>query len=220
MEENSEDRVYQKLKNAIIKRYIRQGSKLVETALAKQLGVSRTPVRGAVKRLVYDGLATYAPNKGAYVIEPTLKEIEEAFFVRRQLERAAADLAAQHITRRQLTVLNKALESEIKIFEARNLDAYYTVNDTIHLTIAEASGNKILFDYIRELLGRTKIYLILFDPFDTMPINPSIHEHKQVIDALEKGNSALARSAMDDHLKSALHGMDMQPAMPDDYLAL
>ena len=220
MEKNAEEHVYQQLKNAIIKRYIRQGSKLVETTLARQLKVSRTPVRGGIKRLVYDGLATYVPNKGACVIEPTISEIEQAFFVRLQLEKAAAALAAANISASQLEMLKAAIEKEAKIFEARDLEQYYVINDAIHMAIARASGNQVLSHYINELLGRTKIYLILFDPFDTMPFNPSIHEHRQVLQALEKKNPDLAEAAMEAHLKSALEGMDVHPVIPEDYLTL
>src|SRR5210317_772772 len=109
MEKSNEEFVYQKLKNAIIKRYVKQGTKLVETALAKQLKVSRTPVRGAIRRLAHEGFATYETNKGACVIEPTREEIQGAFFVRTQLEKAAARLAAESITPAQLKQLQAYL---------------------------------------------------------------------------------------------------------------
>lgn len=219
MEKNNEEIVYQKLKNAIIKRYIRQGCKLVETSLAKQLEVSRTPVRGAIRRLVYDGFAVYEPNKGACVIEPTPEEIQETFFVRRQLEKKGAAMAAGRITREEVGQLRQHLASEEKIFQERDLDEYYRINDAIHLLIARASGNRVMYHYIKDLLDRTKIFLILYDPFYTMPINPSIHEHRRVVAALEARDADLARSAMDTHLKSAFQGMDLQ-VLPEDYIAL
>lgn len=220
MGRNSEEIVYQKLKNAITKRYIRQGCKLVETALAQQLSVSRTPVRGAIKRLVYDGYATYVPNKGACVIEPTPLEIQETFFVRAQLEKAAAGLAATRITPPDLDALNRYLEQEITVFEKRDLEAYYVINDAIHLLIARVAGNQVMEKYIEELLNRTRIYLILYDPFFTMPFNPSSHEHRRIVEALAQGDSTLAEKVMDVHMTSAYKGMEIESPVPDDYISL
>ncbi|MCG8615979.1 MAG: GntR family transcriptional regulator [Desulfobacterales bacterium] len=219
MEKNNEEIVYQKLKNAIIKRYIKQGTKLVETALAKQLKVSRTPIRAAIRRLAYEGFATYEQNKGVCVIEPTEEEIKETFFVRQQLEGAAAGLAAANIKTKQIDRLEKYLAEELQIFEARDIEEYYRVNDAIHLTIARASDNKVLIRYIEELLNRTKIYLILYDPFYTMPFNPSHHEHRQVVDALKTHDTAKAEKVMSIHLKSAFHGMEWK-TLPEDYISL
>ena len=219
MEKSNEEFVYQKLKNAIIKRYIKQGTKLVETALAKQLNVSRTPVRGAIRRLVYEGFATYETNKGACVTEPTIEEIQGTFFVRTQLEKAAARLAAENITPAQMNRLCNYLDEERDIFEKRDLDEYYRINDAIHLTIAQASGNPVLARYIEELLNRTKIYLILYDPFFSMPIYPSIHEHQQVVDALNTRDADGVEKEMEIHLSSAFDGLEIQK-LPEDYIAL
>jgi len=87
---NTEDYVYGKLKNAIFKRYIRPDTRLVESKIAEQLGVSRTPVRGAIKRLAHDGFVKLSNNKGASIVKPTTKEIYDTFAVRAQLEKMAA----------------------------------------------------------------------------------------------------------------------------------
>ncbi len=219
MEKNNEETVYQNLKNAIIKRYIKQGTKLVETTLAKQLSVSRTPIRAAIKRLAYEGFATYEQNKGVCVIKPTTEEIKETFFVRQQLEMAGAGMAAANITSNELDRLEEHIAQEDKIFENRDIDGYYRVNDAIHMLIAKASKNTVLTRYVEELLNRTKIYLILYDPFYTMPFNPSQHEHRRVVEALRSQDPAMAEKAMEIHLKSAFHGMEFT-ALPEDYISL
>jgi len=219
MEKNNEEIVYQKLKNAIIKRYIKQGTKLVEAALAKQLGVSRTPIRGAIRRLAYEGFARHEPNRGVYVIEPTVEEIKETFFVRRQLEKAAAGLAVINITDEQLELLESYLQEEDKIFADRDIEAYYRVNDGIHLAIARASNNDVLRRYIEELLNRTRIYLILCDPFFSMPIYPDQHEHRCLVDALKTRDRAKAEKEMEIHLQSAFEGLEIRE-LPEDYIAL
>lgn len=219
MEQNSEEFIYQKLKNAIVKGYIKQGTKLAETALSKQMNISRTPIRSAIRRLIYEGFATYETNKGASVIKPTLEEIKETFFVRQQLEKAAARLAASQITPAQIDELQSCLDEEVRFFETRDIDGYYRVNDAIHLLIARASKNKVMARYIEELINRTKIYLILYDPFQTMPFNPSSHEHQKVIDALKAKDPAAAEKSMEIHLISAYKGMEI-PLIPEDYISL
>ncbi|WDP91500.1 MAG: GntR family transcriptional regulator [Desulfobacter sp.] len=219
MEKNNEETVYQTLKNAIIKRYIKQGTKLVETTLAKQLKVSRTPIRAAIKRLTYEGFATYEQNKGVCVIKPTIEEIKETFFVRLQLEKAAVSLAALSITPDDLDRIEAYIDQEEKTFANKDISGYYQVNDAIHLVIARAAKNEVLTRYIEDLLNRTKIYLILYDPFYTLPFNPSHHEHRKLVEALRKRDPAMAQKVMALHLESALKGMEFS-TLPDDYISL
>ncbi len=217
---NSEDAVYQKIKNAIRKRYIKQGSQLVEGGLAQKLGVSRTPVRSAIKRLEADGLVNSIPNRGAFVITPTLQEIEETFQVRGQLEQMAARLTAKTITPGQIAVLNQLIEREEKVFDKRDLDEYYTINDTFHLKITEFSGNKVLTTYVRELLDRTRIYLILFDPFVKLTISPSLAAHQEIVDTLAQHDAELAAAAIAGHINSSVKDLDTANLMPEDYLTI
>lgn len=219
MEQSSENTIYQRLKNAIIKGYIKQGTKLVETTLAKQMQVSRTPIRGAIRRLTYDGFAVYEANKGACVIKPTLQEIKETFFVRQQLEKTAARLATEYITPEQIQELQHYCQEEILSFENRDIEEFHRINDALHLLIAQVSGNTVLRRYIEELLNRTKIYLILYDPFQTTPLNPSIKEHQRVIDALQAKDPAAAEKAMELHMLSSYESLEI-PVLPEDYISL
>ena len=217
---SSEDAVYKKLKNAIRKRYIKQGSQLVEVALAQQLGVSRTPVRSAIKRLEVEGLVNSIPNRGAFVITPTSREIEETFMVRIELECMAARLAANVITPSQIKELNRLIEVEGKIFDKTDLDEYYVVNENLHMKIAEYSGNRVLHNYVRELLDRTRIYLILFDPFFKLEFSPTIDSHQAIVDALAEGSATKAVKAVTAHLQSSVDRLEAIEVMPDDYLSI
>ncbi len=216
---NSEDAVYRKLKTAIRKRYIKQGSQLVEVALAQQLGVSRTPVRSAIKRLEAEGLVNSIPNRGAFVITPTQKEIEETFLVRAQLEIMAVKLACATITPRQLDELHRLITMEGEVFDDNNLDDYYATNDSLHLKIAEMSGNKVLYSYIKELLDRTRIFLILYDPFYKLEYRPT-SEHEAIISALADRDSERAAQAVETHINSSINGLESAGQLPEDYLSL
>lgn len=216
---NSEDAVYRKLKTAIRKRYIKQGSQLVEVALAQQLGVSRTPVRSAIKRLEAEGLVNSIPNRGAFVITPTQKEIEETLLVRAQLEIMATRLACSRISAKQIEELRNLIILETKIIDESNLDEYYAANDNLHLKIAELSSNRVLYAYIKELLDKTRIFLILYDPFYKLEYRPT-SEHEAIIDALAAGDEEGASAAVEAHIRSSINGLESAGQLPEDYLTL
>ncbi len=216
---NSEDSVYRKLKTAIRKRYIRQGSQLVEVTLAQQLGVSRTPVRSAIKRLEAEGLVNSIPNRGAFVITPTQREIEETFLVRAQLEIMATQLTASNITPAQIRELRSLIQVETTVFDKNNLDEYYAANDALHLKIAELSGNRVLYSYISDLLDRTRIFLILYDPFYKLEYSPT-KEHETIVDAIANHDTERACAAVREHINSSINGLESAGQLPEDYLSI
>ncbi len=223
MSQTMEDLVYTRLKKAIIKRYIRPRGQLVEETIARQLGVSRTPVRGAIRRLVYEGFVEIIPHKGAFVIKPTKDEVLWAFEVREILEKHAAAKAAPSVTAELLDELRQCVAEESRVFEQRDVEAYYKINDRFHHAIAEASGNLVLKQYIVDIVSRTTIYLILFDPFYQMEVNPSVMEHSRIIDALATKDAVRAMESMAFHIRSAVEGMELdafkeQP--PDGYIEI
>lgn len=217
---NSDESVYIKLKNAIRKRYIKQGSQLVEVSLAQQLGVSRTPVRSAIKRLESEGLVNSIPNRGAFVITPTSTEIAETYQVRIELECMAARLTADIITQEQLRELSTLITEEGQVFDRFNLDDYDVTNASLHLRIAQFSGNTVLAHYVKELLDRTRIYLILFDPFSKLEYSPTVAAHQKIIDALAAHDGPAAESAIREHLQNSVDGLERIDVLPDDYLGL
>lgn len=218
-----DDLVYQKLKTAIAKRYIRPNSQLVETTIAEQLGVSRTPVRAALKRMVYDGFVQMIPNKGAFVVNPSIEEIHHAFVVRSCLEQKSAALAAQHFTPEMMPVFQAMIDEEKKISEARDVEDYYSLNDKFHFKIAEISGNPMLSQYVREIVSRTNIFLVLFDPFFQIEVFTCINEHQEIITALQNNDSDGCAKAMENHLRCTLVEMNLEEIgekIPNDFLYL
>ncbi len=217
-----EDQAYDKIKIAISKGYIQKGSKLKEVALANSLGMSRATVKGAIKRLVFEGLADFSPNKGASVVNPSLEEIKACFQVRARLEKMAVSLAVHHLDPGDFYTLHHLIEKEKKVFNVRELDRYYEINDAIHLLIAKKAANPVLVHYIRELIQKTTIYLILFDPFYQLleANNTSPDEHDAIVFFLEQKDSARAEQAMEQHLTNTVSGIDVNRITPDDYLTV
>ncbi len=121
---NAEELVYNKLREAIFKRNIRPAARLVESKIAEQLGVSRTPVRGALKRLAHDGFVTLSSNIGASIVTPTGQEISGTFAVRLHLEKMAAARAIKLATGSDIVELKKYLAREDDIFKTRDIGLY------------------------------------------------------------------------------------------------
>jgi len=227
MTENAEQIAYNRIKTAISKRYIRQGSKLAEASLARQLNLSRTPIRQALRRLHYDGLVEFSPNGGAQVICPTENKIRETYAVRTQLEKMAAGLAASHTTQKDVDELNRMVAEESPIYQKfiasglrHGLSEYHAINEAFHLGIAKLSHNEVLYEQIFGLFQKCQIYLVLFDSHDQMEINLSPVEHEEIILNLSKGDSQGAEEAMLNHLNSTLDGMDFEKVLPDDYIRI
>ncbi|MBU8848654.1 MAG: GntR family transcriptional regulator [Desulfobacterales bacterium] len=222
MNTGSEDLAYNKIKVAISKGYIKKGNKLKEVALAKSLGMSRATIKGAIKRLVFEGFAESSLHKGASVVNPSLEEIKESFLVRAQLEKMATSLAAGKLGPEDFDELHQLIRKEKEVFTAYKQDQEYKINTAFHLKIAEKSGNRVLFHYVKELLQKTTIYLILFDPFYQLPEvnNPSPDEHREIVQWLEDKNGEKAGLAMEHHLKTVMSGIDVKKLFPDDYLSV
>ncbi len=217
--QNSENSVYQKLKTAIRKRYIKQGSQLVEVTLAQKLGVSRTPVRSAIKKLEAEGLVNSIPNRGAFVITPTKQEIEETFLVRAELECMAVKLATLYCNQAVLEELYQFIDFEATVFDKSDLDTYYAANESFHIRIAQMSGNTVLSTYIQKLLDKTRIYLILYDPFFKIEYSPTT-EHLDIIEAIASGDQNKACAAVRAHINSSINGLQAVGEMPEDYISL
>lgn len=218
---NMEELVYTKIKLSIYSRFIRPGSQLVEAAIAKKLNVSRTPVRAAIKKLEHEGYVQVIPNRGAFVIKPTAEEMKDAYSVRLLLEKQSAGLAAERIRKEDIEKLYKLIDEEKRIFDHRDTDSYYKMNDSFHFLIAEASQNKLLLEYVKDIISRTTIYVVLFDPLDTLKINPSVEEHIAIVRALESGNKLEAEKAMEKHLTSVVAGLKLEDSgVQEDFLFL
>ena len=231
MSENAEHIAYSKIKSAIYKQYLRQGSRLAEASLSKQLNLSRTPVRHALRCLHYEGLVEFSPKGRAQVICPTEDKIRQTYAVRAQLEKMAAGLATKNATKKDVAELKHLVAAESPTYQKfitsglrQGLSKYHDLNETLHLRIAKLSGNEVLYEQIDGLLQKCRIYLILFDTYDQIDFNPSpmaSHvEHEEIISHLSKGDSQGAEEAMLNHLNSTLDGMDFDIVLPNDRITL
>lgn len=197
----SAEYVYSTLRREIITKQLTSGTRLPEVTIATRLRVSRTPVREALRRLASEGLVLIIPNSGARVASPGRKEMEDAYVVREELECLAVRLACSRVTEKHLRRLEECVADEERAFDDRNLESYLEVNESFHRVIAEASGNRVLREYVENILARTNVYIVFYDPFYIVETNPSVGEHRMIIEALRARDPKLAVERMRDHIR-------------------
>ena len=185
----SVDEVHRELLRRFITGQLGPGERLPEIALAAQLGVSRTPVREALRRLAGEGLVVLVPNGGARVMSPTRQELEETFEVRCELECLAARRAVKRITPAQLCLMEEQADEEDRLIHDWDVEAYVRTNTRFHLIIAEASGNSVLVEYLENMLARTFAYMVFVQNFLASERNPSVGEHQAIVEALRARNA-------------------------------
>ncbi|MDO5116228.1 MAG: GntR family transcriptional regulator [Synergistaceae bacterium] len=199
--------VYEQLRKKIFEKSLVSGQRLPEVAIAKELDVSRTPVREALRKLENEGLVQIIPGWGACLASPTRQEIIDTYEVRENLEIMAIRKAAVHITPLQLCRLQEQIDAEREIFARRDLEGYLNVNDNFHIIIAESSGNGTLVGYIKNILSRTFVQMIFFESFFDFDTNPSLEEHITLLNALKNHDEEECVRLIKEHLRLSMEGL-------------
>jgi DNA-binding GntR family transcriptional regulator len=202
---NLEEQAYQHIRRAIIARRWQPGSRLSEPQIADELGISRTPIRNAMRRLAADGMVALNANLGAQVMQPSQELVRDTYFMREILEPEAIALACRHIRPSDTVRLDELRAEEVEAFRARDLERYMAVNDAFHGLIASLSGNAVLEEAVKKYLTMTNVFLSLLDPFYTIGPDEmdSFREHGEIVRHLARGDGASARAAMIIHIRSS-----------------
>lgn len=145
-----------RLRGLIVEGELEPAQKVPERELCQRYGVSRTPLREALKVLAAEGLVTLTPNRGATVAPITLAEMEEVFPVIGALEGLAGELACKAITDAELTSITATHARMLKAYAAHDLKSYFAANHAIHDAILAAARNATLAQTHRSLAGRVK----------------------------------------------------------------
>jgi len=193
--------VYKALRRAIIEQALRPGMKLPEDSIGEQLGVSRTLVREAFGRLAVEGLVELKPNRGASVAYPTLEEARDVFDVRRSLERLVAETLAGRLTPAQITELEHHVRQE-EAAHGQDGPESIRLSGDFHIRLAEMTGNVLLLRYIQELSSRCSLVLAIYGRPHSSEC--AVSEHRQLIEALKRGDAKQAAELMDHHLQAVV----------------
>ena len=193
------DEVMARLREMLIEGSIEPGAKLNERELSLQLRVSRTPLREAIKLLGAEGLVDLIPNRGAVAVKLTEQNILQVFEMLAALEAMSGELAAQRISAAQLSEI-KALHYEMLACYARgDLSGYYRLNARIHLAINEAAGNALLMKTYKEINARVQSLRFRTNQ-NKFRWQQAVHEHEEIVQALERRDAAAMRSILTKHL--------------------
>lgn len=202
MSPTTPDRVYDEILRRITDRTLTAGERLPESSLAKELEVSRTPVRQALHRLEREGIVVLVPGGGARLASPTLREIEDTMEVRIYLERLVVRKLAPQMTPLQYFRLEEVLQ------EQQNAHRHYSDllhgDSFFHHLLAESTGNHALTDSLDALLARSTTFRVLFAGRENYDNHLIVEEHTAILEALRDHDTDLAEKRLVDHLDAAL----------------
>ncbi|AFM39288.1 transcriptional regulator [Desulfosporosinus acidiphilus SJ4] len=196
------DSVFSILRNAILEKKLEPGERLVERNIAEQLGVSRTPVREAIRKLELERLVTHIPRKGVVVSEFTKADIIEILLIRASLEALMSNIAATKIKTKEVERLASLAQHISDEQKSGNMKKSNQLNDTFHEIIYKAAESPRLynlFSTLREYI--TKFTQVAY----SKPGRPEEvwQEHNEIIEALRAQDSFRAETAAKRHVENS-----------------
>ena len=195
------EQVAERLRSRIFAHELAPGSWIDEQALAKEYGISRTPLREALKVLASEGLVVLKPRRGCYVTELSEQDIDEVFPVMAMLEGRVAEEAARRITGANFSRLAEIHDELERHAAANDADRFFEANQRFHTALQEIAGNRYLtqlIDDARKVIKLTRRDSLRLDG----RLKQSLAEHRQILDALRLKDAELAGRRMHDHLLS------------------
>lgn len=191
--------VYEELKRQILVGEIAPGTRMMEIELADEMGVSRTPIREAIRKLEKEGLVIIEPRRGAYASDISIKDMLDVLEVRQDLEGMAASMAAEKVTeeeKRDFAQANAAYKEAIRNGKTEEI---IRCDERFHQLIVGYSGNKTLMQLlsqVQELALRFRyIYYDDFSRYENMPM-----EHEAIENAILSGDVQKARVVAEEHV--------------------
>jgi DNA-binding GntR family transcriptional regulator len=195
------EQVAERLRVRIYAHELPPGGWIDEQALALEYGISRTPLREALKVLAAEGLVVLKPRRGCYVTQLSEQDIDEVFPVMAMLEGRVAELAAHRATSADFARLAAIHEELEKHAAANSADRFFEANQRFHTALQEIAGNRYLAQLIDD--ARKVIKLTRRDSLRLEGrLKQSLQEHREILEALRAKDAASARQSMHDHLLS------------------
>lgn len=196
------DTIVGRLRDMIIEGALEPGTRLHEGQLGEQLGVSRTPLREAIKYLASEGLVELIPSRGATVRRFDRKDVHDMLIVIRELEHLAGRLACEAGTDAGIAAVRRAHDAMMERYRAGDRLAYYKLNQEIHTRIVELSGNSALTHVHAGLQMRLKrVRFIAHEGAEKWAA--AVAEHEEMIVALEKRDGPALAEILTRHLSRA-----------------
>lgn len=207
-------RAYRHLQEGILSGKLAPGSVVSESQLAKELGISRTPVGEAIRQLAQEGFVRQVPRYGTIVREIEPRDIEELYEMREALESYAAAKAARRIKPLQLAQIDvvcssiEAIADDLKNHDQSQLDLptlrrFLAADLTFHLLVVKAAGNQRIFNTIQETRTISQIFRMRRHEPDPAVVHRASQMHRQIYHALASGDSKEASERMAEHIRAS-----------------
>ncbi|MDF1780449.1 MAG: GntR family transcriptional regulator [Alcanivoracaceae bacterium] len=206
------EQVFAQLQDDIVLGVLKPGTRLGEAELASRYGVSRGPLREAIRRLESRKLLQREPHVGARVASLTTDDLVEIYRVREALEGMAARLAAQHMTESEVQGLHDVLSQHEQQQDIKEDTAYFQREGDLdfHYRIIQGSHNQTLIDLlIGELYHLVRMYRYQFSAVTNRP-QKALAEHRRIVEAIESGDGDLAEMLMRRHISRARENIELQ----------
>lgn len=194
--------VCETLRTAIISGVLKPGERLMEIQLAEELGVSRTPVREAIRKLELEGFVIMVPRRGTYVADLSIKDINEVYEVRTALDVLAAGLAAERITEEELEQMERLLVQISSYIDSGEMEKIVEADGIFHDILYRASRNERLVGIInnlREQLTRFRSMSMAYPG----RLKNMLEEHSRLVEAIAQRNPELAQQRAAEHMENA-----------------
>lgn len=195
------ERVAGNIRDYILSGKIKAGERLTEPRLSQMLGISRTPIREALRLLEMEGFVEIFPRKGAVVTSVTDKDVDEIFILKVKLESLAAKLAAELIDRENIQELEDLNARMDKFADAKNVSVLINLNSEFHNLIIDNCGNSRLIRFLEALLREFK-RATAYSFTETGRIKRVIEEHAEIITAIKERNPEKAEKLMAKHIQN------------------
>lgn len=193
--------VFNTLREAIVKGELKPGTRLMEVQLAEKMGVSRTPIREAIRKLELEGLVNMIPRKGAHVADLSVKDIMDVLEVRASLDGLATFLSASRITDGELKELRQIQSQFTAYMEKGNLHGTVKKDVEFHDVIYRSSRNEKLIQIVSNLSEQVHRFRIIYLKDYSSPRNVA-KEHSEIIDAISSKDPEIAQKVAASHIKN------------------
>lgn len=201
--DSTPERIAEQLRSGIVSGRLAPGQPLREVEIARQLGVSRGPVREAFQRLIQEGLLEAHPARGVFVPQLAADDIADLYLARGAVETAAAQLLASSGTPETFTDLAAALE-ELRAAPADDWNELARLDLHLHEVLVRSTGSKRLVRMFGTLAAETRLCMVALESFYPQRADLVI-EHAEIVEAIQKGDAATATRLLERHMSDSVH---------------
>ena len=201
-----EERVYYELEEEILNGTLKRGEALTELSLSERLDVSRTPVRGAIHKLVDAGLVELTPNRGTVVIGVTEDDLIDIYKIRMRLEGLASATAASSMTDAEIKEISDSLDLAEFYISKNDAEHLKELDSEFHMAIYKATGNRMLYKILTNLHKTIKLYRKLSLNVSGR-LEKSVEEHREILNAIARRDAEEADRLTSEHIEHALNNI-------------